>query len=450
MIVFINSQLLAERIFLKSGAVIDGKILQQSRTEIQLRTLNGQVLMIQKSNIQKIDYTFDEKKETEHQIEEKQRKAIEAQKIEKENKEKLERAKEERAKEERAKKPIHDFKNQQDRLSNQRRWWVEPLFSIGNGKFQSGVSSFYWDSFQGDYLAAAIDPIIENRTFTFQPETRWNYYDKANSNIALKAGMNQFAIELDNRSYTSKVNFYNASHTSMPGFGAMQELDEIRIDDFNENHTSFRVGYQILNNDNLLATVFLGSRNLNTVANYNLTSTWSLEVFGVTNVYYNFSPKSELSLKGNGPELTFELEKKIESLILRTQFTLFRMNVNAYSVDKVMVIEAATQFPQLNWSEIENSYQYKGGALTLFLGYQFNNGNIVFLEWYNLKADSYLNRVNHALVFTASPSSIQPQDPNFGLSSMLLLPEFVRKQGNALLIETFSVGITRRFVFTDN
>lgn len=68
---FLSSPLLAERIFLKNGTVVDGAIIQQSRTAVQVRTVDGRVLTLEKDSIRKIDYAFDPQKEAQKQAEEK-------------------------------------------------------------------------------------------------------------------------------------------------------------------------------------------------------------------------------------------------------------------------------------------------------------------------------------------------------------------------------------------
>jgi hypothetical protein len=67
-----------ERIYLKNGAEIDGEIIQQTITTIQVKTYKGEILTIQKDDIRKIDYKFDIRKiEEERRKQEEQRRIME-------------------------------------------------------------------------------------------------------------------------------------------------------------------------------------------------------------------------------------------------------------------------------------------------------------------------------------------------------------------------------------
>ena len=52
-----------ERIYLKDGTIIDGEILQQTMTTIQVRTYKGELKTINKDDIRRIDFRFDIREE---------------------------------------------------------------------------------------------------------------------------------------------------------------------------------------------------------------------------------------------------------------------------------------------------------------------------------------------------------------------------------------------------
>lgn len=61
-VVLLPGLLVAEQIHLKDGSVVEGTILQQSRTSIQIRTIDG-VKIISKDDIRRIDYGKEAKAE---------------------------------------------------------------------------------------------------------------------------------------------------------------------------------------------------------------------------------------------------------------------------------------------------------------------------------------------------------------------------------------------------
>jgi len=87
-----------ERVYLKNGAVVDGEIIQQTMTAIQVKTYKGEILKIQKDDIRKIDYKFDirkleeerRKQEEQRRLEEERRKQEEQRRLEEEERQKQE------------------------------------------------------------------------------------------------------------------------------------------------------------------------------------------------------------------------------------------------------------------------------------------------------------------------------------------------------------------------
>ena len=171
-----------ERVYLKNGSVIDGEIIQQTITTIQVKTYKGEILTIQKDDIRKIDYKFDIRK-----IEEERRKQEEQRRLEEEQR----RLVEERRKQEELLKNkypfIKDNKNYSDLSLNK--------FNIK----QSVLSSSYYNVAPMEMFL----PIILENPNTSGPKSlpltttnRWNY-NISQINLIIGGSSNNFLWEVE-------------------------------------------------------------------------------------------------------------------------------------------------------------------------------------------------------------------------------------------------------------
>jgi len=127
--------LYGERVYLKNGAVIDGEIIQQTITTIQVKTYKGEILTIQKDDIRKIDYKFDirkieeerRKQEEQRRLEEERRKQEEQRRLEEERQKQEEQRRleeerrkleEERRKQEEQRRIVEERRKQEELLKN--------------------------------------------------------------------------------------------------------------------------------------------------------------------------------------------------------------------------------------------------------------------------------------------------------------------------------------------
>jgi hypothetical protein len=113
--------------------VIDGEIIQQTMTAIQVKTYKGEILTIQKDDIRKIDYKFDirkieeerRKQEEQRRLEEERRKQEEQRRLEEERRKQEEqrRLEEERQKQEEQRRLEEERQKQEEqrRLEEERR-----------------------------------------------------------------------------------------------------------------------------------------------------------------------------------------------------------------------------------------------------------------------------------------------------------------------------------------
>lgn len=479
-IMLFSSPLLAERIFLKNGTVVDGRIVQQSRTAVQIRTVDGRSMTLSKDTIRRIDYSYDPQKEAERkrrkklqaerekrrieekkaeenrqkQLAEEERQRLEKEKAEQEREkaaiEKKKQEENERIESERRKSLLRDREQERNR-SMTSRWWIEPTFSIGAGPFQSAMSTFYWDTYQSFPLAmggilagGTVNP--DDSLSQINSESTWHYSNFKNYNLGLRSGISNFVVELDIRAFRGSVSFIEAAagKTGMIPMSDPPNRDwfhVVEMEKFSEDHTSLRAGYRFFNGNNLNATVYLGMRKVDARADFSYIG--PIDDRGPTpEYYYEFSTESYLSMKGTGPEVSMELEKEIPtlSLILRARICLFQINLNASMKDQSLMYSTSAMEASPYFLEIDSLYRNAGGSLLLHTGYRIGDGTEVFLEWHGLRSDTYLERINSRLSTLEKP-------PGSILAAIAWAPDLDRKQGNAENIQTVTLGVSHHFEF---
>lgn len=463
LVLFLSSPLLAERIFLKNGTVVDGSIIQQSRTAVQVRTVDGRVLTLEKDAIRKIDYAFDPQKEAQKQVEEKKRKELAEQerRLEGEKKAELDRekaAREKKGKEEqeRAAKERRDAElrerernERENRSQNSPRWWIEPLFSTGSGSFKSGLSTFYWDNYQGTSLGKLASPTGDAEMHF---ETDWNYQSKGIVQLSLRGGFSRFIGEIDVRSYSAKVSFVDTVAGGVPGYSTMTGTNAVTMEKLEEAHSSLRAGWQFWHSDNDAMAVYLGSRSFQATTSYSFIGGADYISAGFPVSLTFFGPESDLSMKGSGPEITLEYERSFRSfpVSLKGRITGFQMNLTA-KLEELAIGTAAYaggSSSSQSWASFENSYRHQGYALSLRGDYRLSGGTQFFLELYALRSYSTLKSVDFRSLLSADEFGVYPgEPPEETVSSLYLLPVFEKNKGNAEVVQTVSIGVSHRFEF---
>lgn len=449
-----SSALLAERVFLKNGTSVDGTIIQQSRTAVQLRTADGKVIIIQKENITRIDHLFDPQKEAQKQAEEKRRKELaeqekkrlEAEKEAEAEREKVAREKERREKE-RLDKERRESVEKEKPSQSSPRWWIEPLFSIGGGRFNSGLSTFYWDNYQGTTLGYLGGQTGYAETHV---ETDWNYSSKGIAQLALRGGFSRFIGEIDVRSYSAKVNFVDTLAGGAPGFSTISGANAVTMEKLEEAHSSLRAGWQFWQSDSSAMAVYLGNRSYQATTSYSFIGGAEYISAGVPTTLAFFGPGSALSMKGSGPELALEYERRFRSspFSFKGRVTAFQMNLTAKLEELAIGGSASAGGLSLNNALFENSYRHSGYALSLRGDYRLSGGTQLFLELYALRSDSTLKSTDIRFLLAADQFAVYiGEPPEVTVASLILLPAFEKKQENAEVIQTVSFGASHRFEF---
>jgi len=462
LVLFLSSPLLAERIFLKNGTVVDGAIMQQSRTAVQIRTVDGRVLTLEKDAIRKIDYAFDPQKQAQKQAEDQKRKELaeqekrrlEAEKKakldrEKADREKIEKEEQERAAKERREAELREReRNERENRSQQSpRWWIEPLFSIGSGRFRSGLSTFYWDNYQGTSLGN-LASLTGNAEMHF--ETDWNYSNKGIAQLALRGGFSRFIGEIDVRSYSAKVSLVDTVAGGVPGFSTIAGANAVTMEKLEEAHSSLRAGWQFWHSDLDAMAIYLGSRSFQATTSYSFIGGAEYTSAGFPILITFFGPGSDLSMKGSGPEITLEYERSFRSfpVSIKGRITGFQMNLTAKLEELAIGAAASSGGSSLSRASFENSYRHRGYALSLRGDYRLSGGTQLFLELYALRSDSTLKSADFRSLLAADEFGVYPgEPPEVTVASLLLLPAFEKKEGSAEVMQTVSFGASHRFEF---
>lgn len=482
--VLFSSQLLAERVYLKNGKFVDGSIIQQSRTAVRIRSVDGRTVTLKKDAIRRIDYSYDPQKEAEKlrrkrllaeqerqrreaqkraeeeqrsKLEEQERQRLEAEKkAEEERRKKLEEQErqrleaEKKAEEERRKALLQKIRKRSPRPETSS-WWIEPAISAGKGSFQSVLRTFYWDTIQNFplILGLATGLYPDGAPAEINAETEWDYGQPDHFSAGLRAGKGNIWVELDVRSVRveSPSPFAESPRFTEIGVGRITgspgditslkyRLRMVTIQKLNEDHNALRTGYRFFNSNRFSASGILGVHQLKA----NMSYYGPNNITGVTDPYNSGSNSfgSELSMVGGGPEIGLELEKRLEiiPLVLRASIALFHMHLNASLQD----VQFYRSWPPDDYTaifQVESQYRNSGGSLTLHAGYQFSTGTEFFLEWYGLRSNTVMTKVNHRFSTVENPAQTA--------LATIMAPERDRYQANAEKAEIVSIGISQRF-----
>lgn len=235
----------AETILLHDGRLVQGKILNQSRTHVQIQTATG-TLLIDKNDIARIDY--DDR--AQRMLEEKAR-----------EKKAQEKAREEAIKKEAAEKEARLKKEEEDRRENERK--AQPLKEKADSNLpernaidvalfrvdgrQRTISELVMSEFRNNFQA--VGRFVEN--------SKWNPYASGYQLEAtlsknfwtFRAGLSYRTLDADmnvNRIEDNSISIFAESGTTRPGFSFFNGRGEQRMVFLSVERTLFyRPSYDI-------------------------------------------------------------------------------------------------------------------------------------------------------------------------------------------------------------
>ena len=373
-----------ERVYLKNGSVIDGEIIQQTITTIQVKTYKGEILTIQKDDIRKIDYKFDIRK-----IEEERRKQEEQRRIVEERRKQEELLKN--------KYPfIKDNKNYID-------------FSLDKFNIkQSVLSSSYYNVAPMEMF---LPIILENRntlgarSLPLTIINPWNYDILRLFNMTLGGSRNNFLWEVEIPTVGSTI--ISFSHFNY-WEGIFFSYVNSKFDDPTTPYFTpkFLLGYRIRTTPLDSWNVYLGWENYNIRYEWginiffeSLLSNQSLSLFNSEETFFNSDSglsRSFLSMlfQGNAPLLVMEYERMFEDIYFRLRLGISHLKgysdidyyynlyesygnlLNTYDINIMNQID-------INFFEnhINSQYNLKGYFYNLHLGKMFSSIHEVYFEY---------------------------------------------------------------------
>ncbi|MCX7809551.1 MAG: hypothetical protein N2247_01460, partial [Leptospiraceae bacterium] len=271
--------LYGERVYLKNGSVIDGEIIQQTMTAIQVKTYKGEILTIQKDDIRKIDYKFDIRK-----IEEERRKQEEQRRLEEERQKQEEqrRIEEERRKQEEQRRIVEERRKQEELLKNKYPFIKDNknYLDLSLDKFnikQSVLSSSYYNVAPMEMF---LPIILENlnasgsKSLPLTTTNRWNYNILRLFNMTLGGSKNNFLWEVE----IPTVGLTNLSFSHFNYWeGMFFSYVNSKFDDFYLPYFTpkFLLGYRIRTTPLDSWNVYLGWENYSIMYKY----IWEINIF---------------------------------------------------------------------------------------------------------------------------------------------------------------------------
>jgi len=347
-----------ERIYLKNGNIIDGEIVQQTMTTIQVRTYKGELKTINKDDIRRIDFKFDIRKEEERRrqeeqrrLEEERRKQEEQRRLEEERRKQEEqrRLEEERRKQEEQRRLEEERRKQEEqrRLEEERRKQEEQrrkrephtqklYIGFTFDKFyinQSILTSIYRNTYPLDLVFAPLTKITYQQfinysgpdyVFTTQTKISENH-DAWQIRMYMGGSNKRFLWEF----YLPLFNFW---HTE---FSYINDIPAGRIKGYFEgksfvgddvynilNPTFFLLGYNFLFYQDSLLNFYVGYDYTNNKKKWEVYEFLTLPLFGFDTylngvVDQNEVPSSYISFEGSGYTLIAEYQKIFQPFILK-------------------------------------------------------------------------------------------------------------------------------------
>jgi hypothetical protein len=410
-----------ERVYLKNGSVVDGEIIQQTMTTIQVKTYKGEILTIQKDDIRKIDYKFDirkieeerRKQEEQRRLEEERRKQEEQRRLEEERRKQEEqrRLEEERQKQEEQRKLEEERRKQEEqrRLVEERRKQEELLknkypfikdnknyidFSLDKFNIkQSVLSSSYYNVAPMEMF---LPIILENRNASGHKSlpltiiNPWNYDILRLFNMTLGGSRNNFLWEVEIPTVGPTI--ISFSHFNYWA-GIFFSYVNSKFDDPTSPYFTpkFLLGYRIRTTPLDSWNVYLGWENYNIryewainifykslLSNQSLSLFDSLETFFISDSGFSRSFLSML-FQGNAPLLVMEYERMFEDIYFRLRLGISQLKGDSdidYNYNNINQIDI-----KFYENHINSQYNLKGYFYNLHLGKMFSSGNEVYVEY---------------------------------------------------------------------
>jgi hypothetical protein len=412
--------LYGERVYLKNGSVIDGEIIQQTITTIQVKTYKGEILTIQKDDIRKIDYKFDirkleeerRKQEEQRRLEEERQKQEEQRRLEEEQR-KLE---EERRKQEEQRRIVEERRKQEELLKNKypfikdNKNYIDFSLDKFNIK-QSVLSSSYYNVAPMEMFL----PIILENPNTLGPKSlpltttnRWNY-NISQINFITGGSSNNFLweVEIPLPGYThTDISFSHLNYWEGIFFSYIDSKLYVPLfSDFNSFTPKFLLGYRIRTTPLDSWNVYLGWENYNIRYNKkwninifykSLLSNKSLLMLNSKGTSFTVDSGSSMSFQGNGPLLVMEYERMFEDIYFRLRLGISQLKgysdidyyhnlYYSYDINNPIYYNLNNIINQIDIEFYENhinsQYNLKGYFYNLHLGKMFSSGNEVYVEY---------------------------------------------------------------------
>jgi hypothetical protein len=437
--------LYGERVYLKNGSVIDGEIIQQTMTTIQIKTYKGEILTIQKNDIRKIDYKFDirkieeerRKQEEQRRLEEERRKQEEQRRLEEERRKQEEqrRLEEERRKQEEQRRLEEERRKQEEqrRLVEERRKQEELLKNkypfikdnknysdLSLNKFnikQSVLSSSYYNVAPMEMFL----PIILENPNTSGPKSlpltttnRWNY-NISQINFITGGSSNNFLweVEIPIPGFThtdisfSHLNYWEGIFFSYIDSKIYVPLFSYLFDSYYFT-PKFLLGYRIRTTPLDSWNVYLGWKNYSIRYKY----IWKINIFYkslLTNksllmlnskdyTYKDYGvgsgSGSSMSFQGNGPLLVMEYVRMFQDIYFRLRLGISQLkgysDIDYYhnlyeSYGNLLNTYDINIINQIDINFFENhinsKYNLKGYFYNLHLGKMFSSIHEVYFEY---------------------------------------------------------------------
>jgi len=402
-----------ERVYLKNGSVIDGEIIQQTMTTIQVKTYKGEILTIQKDDIRKIDYKFDirkieeerRKQEEQRRLEEERRKQEEQRRLEEERQKQEEQRRleeerrkleEERRKQEEQRRIVEERRKQEELLKNKypfikdNKNYIDFSLDKFNIK-QSVLSSSYYNVAPMEMF---LPIILENRntlgarSLPLTIINPWNYDILRLFNMTLGGSRNNFLWEVEIPTVGSTI--ISFSHFNY-WEGIFFSYVNSKFDDPTTPYFTpkFLLGYRIRTTPLDSWNVYLGWENYNIgyewainifykslLSNQSLSLFDSLETFFISDSGFSRSFLSVL-FKGNAPLLVMEYERMFQDIYFRLRLGISQLkgysDIHYYHNN---IIDS-----EFYENHINSQYNLKGYFYNLHLSKMFSSGNEVYVEY---------------------------------------------------------------------
>jgi hypothetical protein len=424
--------LYGERVYLKNGSVVDGEIIQQTMTTIQVKTYKGEILTIQKDDIRKIDYKFDirkieeerRKQEEQRRLEEERRKQEEQRRLEEERQKQEEQRRleeerrkleEERRKQEEQRRIVEERRKQEELLKNKypfikdNKNYIDFSLDKFNIK-QSVLSSSYYNVAPMEMF---LPIILENpntlgaRSLPLTIINPWNYDILRLFNMTLGGSRNNFLWEVEIPTVGSTI--ISFSHFNY-WEGIFFSYVNSKFDDPTTPYFTpkFLLGYRIRTTPLDSWNVYLGWEN------YNIGYEWAINIFYksllsnksllmLNSKDYTYKDYgvgsgsgSSMSFQGNGPLLVMEYERMFQDIYFRLRLGISQLKgysdidyyhnlYYSYDINNPIYYNLNNIINQIDIEFYENhinsQYNLKGYFYNLHLGKMFSSGNEVYVEY---------------------------------------------------------------------